>query len=238
MVYQGSKNRIAKHIIPFFEPYLDRDIYVEPFVGGANIIDKVNHPLRFGYDNNLYLIALLTYVIDGGYLPDSISEREYKLVQENKQKYPDWYVGYVGFCASYGSKFFGGYARSFKNDGVTPRDMVVERKRNLEKQRPLLKDIHFEHKPFTDLDYVGSSVLLYCDPPYSGTTKYKVDFDNTIFWEWVSKQSVYNPVYVSEYTAPDGFVKLWQREHKKTLSTNKQDLSIECLFLHERWVVT
>ena len=39
--------------------------------------------------------------------PDTISEEEYKKVKNNKDKYPDWYVGLVGFC-SFGSKYWGG----------------------------------------------------------------------------------------------------------------------------------
>ena len=41
----GSKSRIAKHIVPIIQRYIDEnniDTYVEPFVGGANVIDKIN----------------------------------------------------------------------------------------------------------------------------------------------------------------------------------------------------
>ena len=43
MVYQGSKNRLARYIVPILQQYIqDNNIktYIEPFVGGANIIDK------------------------------------------------------------------------------------------------------------------------------------------------------------------------------------------------------
>jgi hypothetical protein len=29
---------------------------------------------------------------------------------DNKNNYPDWYVGYVGFICSFRGKFFGGYS--------------------------------------------------------------------------------------------------------------------------------
>ena len=35
--------------------------YIEPFVGGANLICKINAAYKFGLDNNKYLIALLNY---------------------------------------------------------------------------------------------------------------------------------------------------------------------------------
>lgn len=43
MKYMGSKARIAKHILPVMLAYRkdDDQLWVEPFVGGGNIIDKV-----------------------------------------------------------------------------------------------------------------------------------------------------------------------------------------------------
>lgn len=44
MKYMGSKSRIAKDIVPILQRYIDEnniDTYVEPFVGGANVIDKI-----------------------------------------------------------------------------------------------------------------------------------------------------------------------------------------------------
>lgn len=71
MVYQGSKNRIAKHLLPFIMNELTADRwYVEPFCGGCNLIDKVNHPKRMANDVNKYLIALFRHVQSGGFLPD------------------------------------------------------------------------------------------------------------------------------------------------------------------------
>ena len=35
-------------------------LYLEPFVGGANVIDKVDAPYRIGADNQRYLVALLS----------------------------------------------------------------------------------------------------------------------------------------------------------------------------------
>ena len=63
MVYMGSKNRLAKDLLPIITAELKpNQWYVEPFVGGCNMIDKVNHPLKLGSDSNEYLIALLKYV--------------------------------------------------------------------------------------------------------------------------------------------------------------------------------
>lgn len=45
MVYQGSKNRLTKYIVPIIQKKIDENnisTYIEPFVGGANVIDKIN----------------------------------------------------------------------------------------------------------------------------------------------------------------------------------------------------
>ena len=46
MKYMGSKSRIAKDIVPIIQKCIDDnniETYVEPFVGGANVIDKINY---------------------------------------------------------------------------------------------------------------------------------------------------------------------------------------------------
>ena len=64
MWYMGSKNRLSKYLVPIIESYIDEKTegYMEPFVGGANIIDKVNCDNKIGYDIHKELIALLNYI--------------------------------------------------------------------------------------------------------------------------------------------------------------------------------
>ena len=61
------------------------------------------------------LIELLNYAKENcSNIPEIISEEEYQNVKNNKSSYDSWYVGLVGFCATFGAKYFGGYARSKK----------------------------------------------------------------------------------------------------------------------------
>ena len=63
MKYMGSKSRIAGSIVPILNKIIaDKQItaYWEPFVGGANIIDKIKCEKKIGSDNSKYLIALLS----------------------------------------------------------------------------------------------------------------------------------------------------------------------------------
>jgi hypothetical protein len=149
--YVGSKNRISKELAPIIQKYIDdNDIhtYIEPFVGGANMIDKIKCDKKIGNDTHKELIAMWKALQDGWIPPSHISEEEYIRVRDNKDKYPDYYVGFVGYHASFGSKYFGGYARSVKADGVTPRDQSNEAYRNTIQQIPNILDISFTNYSF------------------------------------------------------------------------------------------
>ena len=57
MKYLGSKNRIAKQILPLMIEGRTNETWVEPFVGGANIIDKVDGK-RIGADKNNVIVKI------------------------------------------------------------------------------------------------------------------------------------------------------------------------------------
>lgn len=62
MKYVGSKNRLSKDLVPIIQKFIDDNNithYYEPFVGGANMIDKIRCNNKFGSDIHPYLIALL-----------------------------------------------------------------------------------------------------------------------------------------------------------------------------------
>lgn len=121
MKYMGSKSRIAKYIVPILQECIDSNnvtTYIEPFVGGGNIIDKIRCQERIGSDINPYLIALLKRVQEEKPLLNEVSKDTYSLVKDawkdgtDKDKYEQWYVGNIGFLASYNGKWFdGGYAK-------------------------------------------------------------------------------------------------------------------------------
>ena len=61
MKYIGSKARLSKIIVPIVNNLIYKykiDTYSEPFVGGANIIDKIVCKNKIGYDLNEYLIEM------------------------------------------------------------------------------------------------------------------------------------------------------------------------------------
>jgi len=225
MQYMGSKNRIAKHILPIMLSERKPDQWwIEPFVGGANMIDKVIGN-RMGNDTHEYLIALLTAIRDGYIPPTDISKELYYAIKAEPQAYPKELVGFVGFLCSFGGKWWGGYAFNNKGDNYAERGS-----RCLVKQAKNLDGVVFRSVSYLELELADHS-LIYCDPPYANTCKYKDDFNHVVFWEWCRTQSKNgHTVFISEYSAPNDFVCVKEIQHKTILDKNSQYPRIEKLF--------
>lgn len=55
MVYQGSKRRYTKYIVPILQEAIDSnsvDTFVDLCCGGCNIIDKIKAEKKIAVDNN------------------------------------------------------------------------------------------------------------------------------------------------------------------------------------------
>ena len=209
MKYMGSKNRIAKEILPIMLKEREERTWVEPFVGGANIIDKVQGN-RIGNDNQEYVIALYKALQNGYVPPKEVTSDFFFEVENNKDKYPKELVGYLGTQLTFGCEWWG----SFRRDNTGKRNYGVEAYNNVMKQQPNLIGIEFVCGDYRDLE-IPTNSLIYCDPPYRGVRKYvgNVKFDSDVFWEvcrnW-SKQG--HIVFVSEYEAPSDFECVWSKE--------------------------
>ncbi len=238
MKYVGSKARLSKQLAPIIQSYIDNmgdrcNGYWEPFVGGANMIDKIKCFRKMGSDIHPYLIALLNHIRETtDDVPDTITKDEYDAVRANPGTYPDWYVGLVGFCASYNGKWWGGYANGVKTKIGTVRNYTDESIRNLKKQAPNLKEIAFFCGDCTRVSN-AKGYAIYCDPPYRDTTKYATgDFDYDKFYAWCKEMSKNNTVLISEYWMPDdGFKCIWQGNLKCTLDKASRTDKVERLYL-------
>lgn len=212
MMCQGSKSRLAKYIVPIINSYTENKIFIDACCGGCNIIANPKHKIeakeKIAYDNNKYLIALLNkFKIDK---PDfiDVSEQEYNNVKNNKNNYADWYVGYVGFLSSFGAGFFNGYARD------NTRNRTLGAYRGICKQN--FTDITIKQQNLFDLSV--KNAVIYIDPPYRNTKKYKVEFDYQRFWDKAKELSRNNIVLVSEQTIPNDVEILMTKEIKMTMN--------------------
>ena len=236
----GSKARFAKYIIPILQKCIDDnniENYYEFFVGGANIIDKIQCRNRIGTDKNKYLIELLKYVRDNDLdnLPNAILFEEYDIVRksyrDNSDKYEDWYKGFIGFCGSYGNRFYdGGYARNSTEDITGERTKSAIQ--NLKTQAINLKGINFYCKDYKDINVDNvKNAVIYLDPPYKDVKKYEnsKDFDYDYFYDFCIKlKENGNFIFISEYNMPsDKFLLIWEKETKTTIDKNAKDRNIK-----------
>lgn len=239
MVYMGSKAKYAKYIVPILQKTIDENnitTYIECFVGGANIIDKIKCENRYGYDRSDTLIALLSTAAedfdkvlkDGnrelwdkgkGYVKDGIMPEDMTLAD----------IGAMEFFASFSS---GGFPRGYAKN-TESRNYFQEGYRNMEKQAPNLKGINFKCQNYWELEPVQNAVI-YLDPPYQNTKHYgyanqeKMDYDK--FWNWVREISKNNYVFISEQVAPDDFEVVWTQQVKRTVGKDNNFKAVEKLF--------
>ena len=75
--------------------------------------------------------------------------------------------------------------------------------------------------------------VIYCDPPYAGTTGYVDSFDNEEFWNVVREWSKNNIVLVSEQVAPPDFKVVWQKDIVRTQDNQSRKIITEKLFIKE-----
>ena len=235
----GSKAKITKYICPIIQRFIDvtkADVYIEPFVGGANVIDKIVCNNRVGSDINRYLIELLKYAQQRKPFPENILYDEYCKVRDcynsKSNDFEDWYIGLVGFLASYNGRFFdGGFAKPTVSGGKL-RNYYREHLGNLLSQN--LTGIDFRCCDYSFYKNVENSVI-YCDPPYANTKKYnnRFDFDIDEFCNFVRNVSTSNIVLISEQSAPDDFICIWKQIVKRQINTKDKFDQTEKLFVHK-----
>lgn len=236
MVYMGSKSRYAKDIVPILQRCIDENkltTYIEFFVGGANVIDKISCPQKTGLDKNKYLIALLSkaseqfpYLLK---LNGEISKDVWDNVRDNKSEYSDWYVGFVSFMASYCA---GGFPRGYGRTGADKHCVSREHYANFKKQIPALSGIKFNCFDFLCEDfsaiYALENACIYLDPPYKNTKKYNSGaFDYDLFYARVRELAKRNFVYISEQEMPSDFKVAWEKKVKRNIRSTRKEEGIK-----------
>lgn len=249
MNYFGSKQRVAKYIVPIIQKAIDdNDIhyYIEPMCGGLNVIDKIKCDRKFAYDLNKYLIYLFIHIKSGGKLPDDISDDYYNSLRTAwhnnnvERKFQDWEIGLLWLSSFSGRGPDGGKSiKGFekRKDGtVKERFYYQERKANILKQfeQPLCQDIMFGISDYKDLKGLKDYVI-YLDPPYQNQKQYanSEGFNYTEFWEIVREWSKNNIVYISELSAPLDFECVFEHEVSRSIKTNDKSRAVEKLFRYK-----
>lgn len=240
MKYMGSKSRIKKYILPILQNIIDKNnikMYIEPFCGGCNIIDSIKCDIKIANDISTPLIEMWKYLQKNGtkFLPEDVPRIHYCEVREKKTSaYPMWYVGAIGYLASYNGRYFdGGYAKPTIEKGKL-RNYYQECKRNIEKQLPLINNIIFSNKNYIEMKD-KNNCLIYCDIPYKDTKQYlsSKNFNYNMFWDWCRGQSKNNIVIISELQAPDDFICIWEQDVLRSVKATDKSIAKEKLFIYK-----
>lgn len=211
MKYLGGKARIGKEIANIINSVPNAKVYHEPFCGMYSVGRHVTIEKRSGADIPLDLIALLKAIQTGWQGPDNVSECEYMILKESRTSA---IRAFAGFGCSFSGKFFGGYARD-----KTRRNFAKNAANSLKKLAPHIHDVYFFQQDYRDFDSDRADVI-YCDPPYDGTTDFSTGrFNTKEFWDWARDMSSKAVVFVSEYNAPGGFVTVWQKQVKTDMNS-------------------
>jgi len=233
MKYMGGKSRIAKHILQQIEKNVnvaEFDWWVEPFVGGGGMIDKVEwgNISRMGSDLSKECILALTYIknieneVDFPKNNQEFTEETYH--EQKKQVKNGELTGlncYTGYALSYGGQWYGGWCRDRKSR--KGRDDIAEAYGAAKKQSKALQTVDLRIGSYLDL-VIPEKSIVYCDIPYKSTTKYTTNSKNLFnyeqFYQWCIDNRTKHRIFVSEYFMPSEFVCIWEKEIASSLGKN------------------
>lgn len=198
MQYLGGKKRLAHKLVGVLGSFRQQDQRVIDMFCGSLPITAALAGRRHANDGCIPLITLYRAWLTG-WRPEAVSEEDYKQIRA-RQDPNDPYTALAGFGLSYGGKWFGGYARDKKNG----RDFLRTATKSLNRVLNACEGVTFSALDFDDVE-VHPGDMVYCDPPYRGTTPYGYfdGFDVARFdlacERWARMGA---DVFVSEYVAP------------------------------------
>ena len=236
MAYQGGKQKLGKEIhdvILFLENELEwtnkdgtRYPYFEPFVGFCGVF---KHFCRDN-DRSLHACDISKDIIDmwralqNGWKPSG--KCAYATWNRLKTAEPSPSRTLYGHVCSFGGQFF----THFLNDPKYAQRGSL----NVKNTALDLANVLFHDASSYDA-FEPKNMTIYCDPPYRNNkviNQHFKHFDHDRFWETMRRWSKHNLVLVSEYTAPDDFACIWEKQ-RKNFATDKQGvLSTERIFVH------
>ena len=228
MQYLGGKTRLARHLVSAMQLSSGTPVW-EPFCGGLSMtVEMANAGCDvLASDIHRPLISLYKHMQDGWQPPKRVSEKTYKRAKHLPDSDP--LKAFVGFGCSFGGKYFGGMAR----DRQGTRDLTNEAYHSITRKFESLEDVVFKRKSFFDRKPRALEGVIYCDPPYAGTTQYKgtPSFNTAAFWilcQWWASLGV--TVYVSEFTCPVPHSVVWERDRVTHVDSSSKNVRRERLY--------
>lgn len=242
MRYVGGKSKIAGRIASaILQNSTSRDTYLEPFVGGGSVLAKIAPHFRrtLAGDASEDLI-LMWLAVREGWVPPAVTYERYQELRYSRT--PSAERGFAGFGGSFGGRWFGGFARGGYNSDGTPRNHQAESSRAVMRIADAIRDsdVQFECRDYRSWQAEPNErFVIYCDPPYAVSLQdyYKPGaFDSVEFWDHAAQWAESgHEVFVSEYTAPEGWVSIWSARKRQSLivGSSERDVRVEHLWVRE-----
>ena len=227
MRYLGGKTRLAKEISQaILNDTPNRATYIEPFIGGGSTFFETARHFESAVALDIQPDLILMYkALQMGWTPPG--EMSYTRWQELRDSEPSPERAFAGFACSFGGRFFEGFARSKgkpENFAGQGRNKILRQFRQVENG-----SVTFIQGDYSRLTPAPGDVV-YCDPPYAGTTQYTSKrsqvpfFDHKLFWDKMRQwRGAGVNVYVSEFNAPDDWTPIWAKQ--RSVSVANHDVS-------------
>lgn len=180
--------------------------YWEPFVGACGVMQYVEGGKRYGSDACAPMIEMWREAQRGWEPPEDVSEADYERAKAGDV--PAHLQAFIGFGCSFGGKWFGGYAKGLQAERRQKRERnyASNASRGVVRKAARVKDVEFSFADFFTVYPPAPECLIYCDPPFMGTTGFGglPEFDVDRFWDRCRELGGEGHlVLVSEYRAPD-----------------------------------
>ncbi len=231
MQYMGGKAKIARWVVQaILDDTPHRKNWFEPFVGGGNVLEHAapHFTRSVAMDAHPDLILMWQAVAAGHNPPEFVNREQYT---ELRNAESSALRGFVGFGASFGGKWFGGYAGDHHPIPGKPYQIVSISQRSVIRQAAVFRshDVVFLNGLFGSLTPPPGTVV-YCDPPYANTTGYGTGgFDHGLFYKTLLTWSQNGcAVYASEYTVPEDipYTGIWSGNKKVMLKSGDNQRTV------------
>lgn len=219
LAYVGGKFRQSKVWAPkILELTEDRTRYVEPFVGGASMLEKLAPKFTeaFAGDLNEDLVLMWEDVKSGAAndYPVGVTAKDHADLKAGIIH--TGYRAFVGFGCSFAGMWFATY-----------HDGAAKTKRAILKTHPHIQNVTFRHQSYQAwAPLVEKGTVVYCDPPYAGTMRFKANEEHMnydMFWDIMRTwRDAGAHVFVSEYNAPPDWTCVSELDLAKTVSSTKK----------------
>jgi DNA adenine methylase len=230
--YHGGKQRIGRELAEIIvEESLDIEDeynfkikgYCEPFSGMMGVYRHIPELFQDTHPKIKYVageingsVVKMWNTAKRGWKPPTKNigkNKFYMLKHDNKTSALKGFVGHVN---TFRGHYFNTYFKHGNNKIKTNSERVQSIGKTLNKNKVSVKQ--GDYKQFSNI----KGYVIYCDPPYVNTVcKYNVTFDNKEFWSWCRKMSRNNILFISEYSAPKDFEKIWSKKSKMTGNIHK-----------------